>query len=43
MRFGGSNFLGTVAALQFIEFVPGALLLGGGDFPIGLGGVALLF
>src|SRR5712664_771953 len=43
VRFGGRNFLGTVAALQFIELVPGALLLGGGDFPIGLGGVALLF
>src|SRR6266403_3342882 len=42
VRFGGGNFLGTVAALEFIELVPGALLLGGGDFPIGLGGIELL-
>src|SRR6202171_4802940 len=42
VRFGGSNFLGTVAALEFIELVPGTLLLGGGDFPIGLGVIKLL-
>ena len=40
--FGRGNFLGTVAALEFIELVPGALLLGDGDFPIGLGGIELL-
>src|SRR5229473_5482800 len=42
VRFGGGNFLGTVTALEFIELVPGAPLLGRGDFPIGFGGIELL-
>src|SRR6267154_304943 len=43
MRFGGGDFLRAVTALQFVQFVQGALLLGRGDFPIGFGGIALLF
>ena len=42
VRFGGGNFLGTVAALEFIELVLGALLLGDGDFPVGFRGITLL-
>src|SRR5437016_14012297 len=42
VRFGGGDFLKTVAALKFVELMPGTLLLRDGDFPIGFGGVALL-
>ena len=42
VRFGGGNFLGTVTALEFIELVPGTLLLRDRDFPIGFGGIELL-
>src|SRR5438477_5335277 len=42
VRFGGGDFLRTVAALKFVELMPGTLLLRDGDFPIGFGGVALL-
>src|SRR5439155_12542297 len=42
MRFGGGNFLGTVATLEFIQLMTGALLLGDGHFPVGFGGITLL-
>src|SRR6266576_2747632 len=42
MRFGGGDLLGAVAALEFIELMTGALLLGDGHSPIRLGGIALL-
>src|SRR5437773_1253958 len=41
-RFGGGDFLGTVAALQLIELMTRALLLGDGHFPVRFGGIALL-
>ena len=42
MRFGGGDFLGTVAALQLVELMTRALLLGDGHFPVRFGGIALL-
>src|SRR5256884_611341 len=42
IRFGGGDFLGTVAALEFIQLMTGALLLGDGHFPVGFGGITLL-
>src|SRR5216684_5138121 len=42
VRFPRGDFLGTVAALEFIELVAGALLLSDSDFPVGFGGIALL-
>src|SRR6266480_3585668 len=40
--FGEVDVFATVAALEFFQIGPGALLLGDGDFPIGLGGIELL-
>src|SRR5215467_3580447 len=37
------DFLGTVAPLQLVELVLCIFALGDGDFPVGFGGVALLF
>src|SRR6266446_894330 len=42
MRFGGGDLLGAVAALEFIQLMTGALLLGDGHSPVRLGGIALL-
>ena len=42
-RFGARNFFRTVAAIQLVEFVLRVFFLRDGHFPIGFGGIALLF
>lgn len=43
MRFGAGDFFRAVTALQFIQLVTGIFFLRQRHFPIGFGGVALLF
>src|ERR1700682_96665 len=43
MRFGSSDFFRPITVPQLIEFILRVLFLRGGYFPVGFGGVALLF
>jgi len=42
-RFRAGDFLGAVAALQFVEFMLRVILLRDCHFPVCFGGIALLF